>query len=89
VSDLVRDHPLLPLWALVLLTPLALILVHRRRGTRPYVEGGGVPEPPATPLDDRGETLLIPRVALSPTGPKGAPYPMDAYATGPDGDRQP
>lgn len=88
VSDLVRDHPLLPLWALVLLAPLVLILVHRRRGTRPYVEGGGVPEPPATPLDDRGETLLIPRVALSPTGAKAASYPMNACPTGPDGDRQ-
>jgi hypothetical protein len=65
-----------------------LILVHRRRGTRPYVEGGGVPEPPATPLDDRGETLLIPRVALSPTGAKAASYPMNACPTGPDGDRQ-
>ena len=60
VSDLIRDHPLLPLWVLVLLAPLALVLVRRRLGSRPYVEGGGVVEPPATAHDVSGETLLIP-----------------------------
>lgn len=58
-----RDHPLLPLWALVLLLPVALIWLRRRRSGRPYVEGSGVVELPAT-LDDRGETVLVPRSVL-------------------------
>jgi len=66
VSNAIRDHPLLPVWALVLLAPLALVFVRRRLGSRPYVEGGGVVEPPATAHDVGGETLLIP---LSPAAP--------------------
>ena len=71
MSDLIRDHPLLPLWALVLLAPLALVLVRRRLGSRPYVEGGGVVEPPATAHDVGGETLLIP-LSGSGTAPRRA-----------------
>ena len=69
VSDTIRDHPLLPLWALVLLAPLALVFVRRRLGSRPYVEGGGVVEPPATAHDVSGETLLIP-LGSAPTRPR-------------------
>lgn len=75
LTDLVRDHPLLPVWVLVLLAPLALIVVRRRRATRPYVEGAGVPEPPATSVDGHGETLLIPRSAI------GAPDGTSANLT--------
>jgi hypothetical protein len=80
VRDLVRDHPLLPLWALVLLAPVALVVVRRRRANKPYVEGAGTVEPPATPLDGRGETLLIPRSALR-SATRSAPSPMDARPT--------
>jgi hypothetical protein len=80
VRDLVRDHPLLPLWALVLLAPVALLVVRRRRASKPYVEGAGIVEPPATPLDAHGETLLIPRSAVRSTT-RSAPSPMDARPT--------
>ena len=73
VSDLIRDHPLLPLWAFVLLAPLALVLVRRRRGTRPYVEGEGVVEPPATVSEVHGETRLIPFSRARQSAPPPAP----------------
>ena len=72
VADTVRDHPLLPLWALVLLAPLALVFVRRRLGSRPYVEGGGVVEPPAT-HDISGETLLIPVSGIRPPASASTP----------------
>jgi Right handed beta helix region len=85
VSNLIRDHPLLPLWALVLLAPLALVLVRRRLGSRPYVEGGGVVEAPATAQDVRGETMLIPLSgvreharASAPPVPSPTPGPVPA-----------
>jgi Right handed beta helix region len=73
VSDLIRDHPLLPLWAFVLLAPLVLVLVRRRRGTRPYVEGEGVVEPPATVSEVHGETRLIPFSRARQSAPPPAP----------------
>jgi hypothetical protein len=73
VSDLIRDHPLLPLWALVLLAPVALVLVRRRLGSRPYVEGGGEVEAPASAQDVQGETLLIPLSGIRQQAP--APQP--------------
>lgn len=75
VTGLVRDHPLLPLWVLVLLAPLALVVLRRRRSSRPYIEGAGEPEPPAvTGLDARGETLLLPRSLVGrPVSPQLPP----------------
>jgi hypothetical protein len=81
VADAIRDHPLLPLWALVLLAPLAVVFVRRRLGSRPYVEGGGVVEPPATPHDISGETLLIPVSGIRPHASATASTPAAHPAT--------
>jgi hypothetical protein len=85
VSDAIRDHPLLPLWALVLLAPLALVFVRRRLGSRPYVEGGGAVEPPATAHDISGETLLIPVSGIRPHASATASTPAAHPATRSEG----
>jgi Right handed beta helix region len=79
LSDLVRDHPLLPLWVLVLLAPLALIVLRRSRSSHPYIEGAGRPEPPATAHDGRGETLLLPRPPVRQSGSR----PLQPNGEGP------
>jgi nitrous oxidase accessory protein NosD len=78
ISDLIRDHPLLPVWALVLLAPLALVLVRGRLGSRPYAEGGGLVEAPATAQDVSGETRLIPLSGIRHHAPAPAARPGSA-----------
>jgi hypothetical protein len=80
VSDTIRDHPLLPLWALVLIAPLAVVFVRRRLGSHPYVEGGGVVEAPATAQDVSGETQLIPISAIRRHADAFAPTPAPGSA---------
>ncbi|MDN5860191.1 MAG: right-handed parallel beta-helix repeat-containing protein, partial [Pseudonocardia sp.] len=58
VADTVRDHPLLPLWVVVLLLPVLLLVVRlrRRRRAQPYAEVVAPPDPAV-------ETQLVPLAA--------------------------
>ncbi len=79
VTDIVRDHPLLPLWVVVLLLPVLLLAVRlrrRRRPARPYPEV-------AAPPDRTAETKLVPlafrrppRMSGPPHGLKPGPVPL-------------
>lgn len=75
VTDMVRDHPLLPLWVVVLLLPVLLLVVRlrrRRRRARPYAEVAAEP-------DQGGETRLVPLGArLSGPRPRHRPRPQPA-----------
>ena len=68
VTDIVRDHPLLPLWVVVLLLPVLLLAVRlrrRRRPARPYPEV-------AAPPDRTAETKLVPLAFRRPPRMSGS-----------------
>ena len=69
VSNTIRDHPLLPVLGARAARAPALVFVRRRLGSRPYVEGGRVVEPPATAARRRRRDAADPALPGRPGGP--------------------